>query len=567
MIAPATSSRKAPTASVRGLLIAAMIAATGAAAGAQEVTLTRIIGEGDTLPNGWPWGGGGLASLDGDRIAFIGTTMQGDAICVHEIATGEFRLLADTTMRSPTYPDFDFKTMGNPAISGDDVVFPGAALLFTGEWEGLYHASADGAGPISVVIDELHPAVRIPSLPVLSEAGALFRDRGHIGEPVAFSTLSGDYRQVAFRGDPAPGGGTFFDMEPPAIGGNLGAFRAMVTLPTANLWGAYAWRADTGELFLAARENDPIPGRLGVFDIVLAEDSDGRQVLINGKDSGFPNPYRGVYAWDGAQLNLLVEKGDLMPEGGGAVFNFVSGIAIDGDSMIFRGMMSPARSAGSTASSEAGWSRSCRSARCSRAPRSGTSTSPPAPSRATASSSTSGWTAGAATPSTWRPLTPAAAPTWMVTVNSPSSISWSSRTSSPRATSGRISTAAARSTSSISWRFRTNSPRGARRRDAPAGASVRLADGRASVQAALRAARVRAALRAAAERAAGPLVLAAFLAAAERSAAVRRRAAFFACSERALRDAVLVRSRFSAFLTARAALGRGRVVRFPCPAS
>ncbi|MEQ9096721.1 MAG: GC-type dockerin domain-anchored protein [Phycisphaerales bacterium] len=324
--------------------MAAAVAITCSAAPlacAQSVTITKVIGEEDTLPNGYRYGGGGLAGMDGDRIAFYVGTMDGDdAVCVRNVVTGDTIVLADTDATvSPTYGEV-FKSLTNPTIRGDEVVFPGAAQFFTNEWEGLYLADAGGAGEVSVIIDEFFPGVRIPRLPAQNDAGVAYRDAGYAGEPLFFTTLGGAITPIATRSIAAPGGGTYFDVEPPSAGGNLVAFWGIATgSDIGALWGAWVWDASTEQTTLLAQEGQPMVGApAGVaFDIVAAIDTDGERVLVGGSSGSLPRDfYSALYLWGGSStLQEVVKRGDTMPSG--ETFGFVSGIAVDGDTVLFRG--------------------------------------------------------------------------------------------------------------------------------------------------------------------------------------------------------------------------------------
>ena len=328
----------------RAIAIAAIAASCAAAATharAQSVTIEKIIGEEDTLPNGYRYGGGGLAGIDGDRIAFFVGTMDGDdAVCVRDVVTGETFVLADTdTTVSPTYGQI-FKSLDNPVIDGRDVVFGGASQFFTSEWEGLYLVDADGAGGVSVVIDEFFPGVRIPRLPAQNDVGVAFRDSGYAGEPVFFTTLRGVITPVANRSTPAPGGGTYFDIEPPTAGGAWVAYWGIATgSDIGSLWGAWVWDGATGQTTLVAQEGQPMLGApAGVaYDVVAAIDTDGQSVLVGGSSGSLPRDfYSALYIWqEGTGLQEVIKRGDPMP--GGRTFAFVSGLAVDGDTVLFRG--------------------------------------------------------------------------------------------------------------------------------------------------------------------------------------------------------------------------------------
>jgi hypothetical protein len=319
----------------------AAVAASCSGLAAQSVTITHVIGEQDTLPNGYRYGGGGLAGIDGDRVAFFVGTMDGDdAVCVRNVVTGETLVPADTDSAfSPTYGEV-FKSLDNPVIDGTDVVFGGAAQFFTNEWEGLYRADADGSGGISIVIDETFPGVRIPRLPAQNDAGVAYRDSGYAGEPVFYTTLGGAITPIANRSIDAPGGGTYFDLEPPHAGGDWVAFWGIATGPDIGaLWGAWVWDFSTGQTTLIAQEGQPMLGApRGVdYEVVSALDTDGERVLVGGDSGSLPREFYSVlYLWDEAGgLQEVVKRGDPMPTG--ETFAFVSGLAIDGDTVLFRG--------------------------------------------------------------------------------------------------------------------------------------------------------------------------------------------------------------------------------------
>ncbi|MFI4917174.1 MAG: GC-type dockerin domain-anchored protein [Phycisphaerales bacterium JB060] len=310
---------------------------------AQGVTIEKVIGEGDVLPNGDRYAGGGLAGLDGDRIAFwVGAVDGGEAICTHNIVTGETIVLAETDATvSPTYGD-PFNNLTNATIRGTGVVFPGSSqfLVPSSEWEGLYLVNADGAGGVSVVIDELFPGVRIPGLPAQNDAGVAYTDAGYAGEPVFFTTLGGAITPVATRGMAAPGGGSYFELEPAHAGGDWVAFWGIATgSDIGTLWGAWVWDASTGETTLIAQEGQPMLGApAGVnYETVSALDTDGQRVLVGGSSGGLPRAfYSALYLWDESTgLQEVVKRGDTMPTG--ETFGFVSGIAVDGDIVLFRG--------------------------------------------------------------------------------------------------------------------------------------------------------------------------------------------------------------------------------------
>jgi hypothetical protein len=305
---------------------------TSCAAG-QQVTVERIIGDGDPLPNGRTYMGAGFPAINGEWIVFRAGTNDGNAVCRYHLPTGTMEVMADNTTRSPTYPSFMFKSFWNPSVSpGGRVVTSAAAQLFTNEYEGVYEMTPGGA---QTIIDELSPPVRSPIHQVNDGVGVIFRDKGYAGEPVAFADYSGVFRWVAQRGQPAPGGGTYFEMELPSMAGGLASFNARVS-PSANR-SAFAWRAATGQAELIATEGDPIPGSPHTMLVGLESDSDGANVVFGARGGAFPNYYHALLVWDGASIENAVATGDPMPGSGGEVFDQVHSPSIDAGNVAFMG--------------------------------------------------------------------------------------------------------------------------------------------------------------------------------------------------------------------------------------
>ncbi len=307
--------------------------AAGAALG-QEVTLTRIIGNGDLLPNGETFGGGGKPAIDGDYVTMNASSPSGyRAIIAYHIPTGEIATLADTASISPTWGEA-FKTFGNPSINNDVVVYPGAAPLLTSEWDGLYRTRVDQPGTIRVVIDEFFPEVRIPTLQAMNDLGVAYRDKGFAREPIYFTDFGGAIEPVATPGMPTPDGGAYIEMDPPVAGGDLVAFQCIAARNELPLWSAYVWNARTLESQLILQENQPVPGQPGkVFEYVYVADTDGERTLVSGRYGQLHDVYEAVYTWDGGNLEFVIDSDTPAP--GGGTFEQVQPIAIDGDLILF----------------------------------------------------------------------------------------------------------------------------------------------------------------------------------------------------------------------------------------
>ncbi len=315
----------------RSATAAFILALVAGAAPGQEVTFIRIIGNGDLLPNGETFGGGGLPAIDGDYVAMNAGSPSGyRAIIAYHIPTGEITILADTTSISPTWGEA-FKTFGNPSICEGEVVYPGAALLFTSEWDGLYRTPVDRAGDIHTVVDELHPFVITPTLQAINDHGVAYTEKAAARGPIYFTDLGGAVEPVALPGAPTPDGGVYGSMDPPVAGGDLVAFQEF------SPYSVYAWNARTRETDLVIQVGQPVPGQPGeVFEVVDVADTDGQRTLVTGAYGQLHDTYRGIYAWDGSTLELLVQNTDPVPGGGGTSFESIYPLAIDGDLAVFR---------------------------------------------------------------------------------------------------------------------------------------------------------------------------------------------------------------------------------------
>jgi hypothetical protein len=301
-----------------------------------QVSLERLIGTGDPLPNGYTFLSTSFAvfDLDGTHICFpVSTANQGDAICRMNLATREITVVADMSTINPTV-GLPFTGYLNPSIANGDVYFPGR----TGgnHPTGIY---AGEGGPARAVADILDAGVLIPRAVETDGDWLVFRDTGYAGEALAYVPAAGGAqpRYFAYRDRPAPGGGQLFNIEEVfGVSGDRIVFSALRSAGASG-YGIYQWSPEGPDTLTTLVETgDAVPDG-HVLSLVRDPTPSGQRTAFVGTDAGFPY-FDGVYIHnpDGS-LETVVDDNTPFP-GRNVTFDSFNSLAIDGSNVMFSGL-------------------------------------------------------------------------------------------------------------------------------------------------------------------------------------------------------------------------------------
>jgi hypothetical protein len=301
---------------------------------AQSASLERVLGVGDLLPNGLPFFNASWAVIEGDTIAFLATdgTQFNQWICTMDLTTRVITIHAGPNTQSPTYPGNNLKLSWGPTLANGVMVFPARALS-NSQMEGIYTPNASGG--VDVVVDQLHPQVNFPTASVTDGTSVLFRDNGFADERIGHALINGGFvGWLAVNGDAEPGGGTFFEFEPPALAGGLGAFQARFNLGVQSLQGIFTWDRATNTLARIATQKDPLPGTPHTMTSVIGPSTDGKNVAFMTYGGPFPTYHDAIVLWDGQTLTNVFNDTMPLPEANGkkfTVFNLAETVIDDGN--------------------------------------------------------------------------------------------------------------------------------------------------------------------------------------------------------------------------------------------
>jgi hypothetical protein len=228
--------------------------------------ITRVAGQGDSInrnPRFFGLSSFGLG--DGDRVLFLGGTFPG--------GTGLFT-------KSPDQGIARVAGTGDPLPGGGGIVF------------NILNAFS------------------------MNAAGTVAMDFGTIpgGSEIAVGT-AGNLTKIArgsqIGGDPAPGGGTFFNFNSPSIN-NLG----QVVFPGSVIGGTSGmFSFSNGQLTQLIKSSDPLPGGGTVGTMSFPSLNDAGQIAMFVQP--FPRP-NGIYLWSQGTLTPIAPNGDPAP--GGSTF-------------------------------------------------------------------------------------------------------------------------------------------------------------------------------------------------------------------------------------------------------
>ena len=299
---------------------------------AQQVTLENVLYKGDLLPNGRAFLNASWAVIDGDTIAFEATDADKFEhwICTMDLNTRAITIHAGSGTPSPTYPSKTLSGFFGPTMAGGRLAFP--ARTGGTQMEGIYTPTSSG---LAAVVDQLHPAVNFPTLSVTDGTSVLFRDNGYADERIGHATYDGGFLGwLATSGSPVPGGGTFFEFEPPFIKNGLGVFQARYNLANDSLLGIFTWDRAAGVMERIAKEGDPFPGHPEPLLAVGTPGTDGTNVAFFGYANPFPWT-SGLFLWDGVSVRTIAKSGTPLPGSGASLYDFNSEVPMDNGNLAF----------------------------------------------------------------------------------------------------------------------------------------------------------------------------------------------------------------------------------------